>query len=130
MKDRQQASIDILITIHYEKIENQSENFRQFLLNGGIDFRKDTKDKNHSVSSYISNIGRFSEMVAKNSNAKDFDLLCFGGKNSDIDKIFEFAKRFFEGNQGFIKDCRSAINQYKNYNAKTQANTQKGVENE
>lgn len=130
MKDRQQASIDILITIHYEKIENQRENFRQFLLGKGICFRKNTKDKNHSVSSYISNIDRLSKMVAKNSNAKDFDLLCFGSKNSDIDKIFEFAKRFFEDNQGFIKDCRSAIKQYKNYNAKTQVNTQKGVENE
>lgn len=130
MKDKQQASIDILITIHYEKIENQRENFKQFLLDEGICFHENTKDKNHSVSSYISNIDRLSKMVAKNSNAKDFDLLCFGGKNSDIDKIFEFAKRFFEGNQGFIKDCRSAIKQYKNYNAKTQVNTQKGVENE
>lgn len=130
MKDKQQASIDILITIHYEKIENQRENFKQFLLGKGICFRKNTKDKNHSASSYISNIGRFSKTVAKNSNAKDFDLLCFGGKNSDIDKIFAFGKRFFEDNQGFIKDCRSAIKQYKNYNAKTQVNTQKGVENE
>lgn len=130
MKDKQQESIDILITIHYKKIENQRENFRQFLLGKGICFRKNTKDKNHSVSSYISNIGRFSKTVAKNSNAKDFDLLCFGGKNSDIDKIFAFGKRFFEDNQGFIKDCESAIKQYKNYNAKTQVNTQKGVENE
>lgn len=120
MKDKQQASIDILITIHYEKIENQRENFKQFLLDEGIDFRKHTKDKNHSVSSYMSNIGRFSEMVAKNSDAKDFDLLCFGGKNSDIDKIFAFGKRFFENNQGFIKDCGSAIKQYKNYNEKMQ----------
>lgn len=120
MKDRQQASIDILITIHYEKIENQRENFKQFLLDEGICFRKNTKDKNHSVSSYISNIDRFSKTLAKNSNAKDFDLLCFGGKNSDIDKIFAFGKRFFEDNQGFIKDCGSAIKQYKNYNAKMQ----------
>ena len=117
MTSTQKSNIDILVTIYYDRVKNQKENFRKFLLNSGINFRKNTTDKNHSVSNYLSNIDRFSKMVAKKSNVKDFDLLCFSGKNSDIDKIFEFGKRFFEDKQGFIKDCRSAIRQYKKFNS-------------
>lgn len=78
------ASIDILIphTIHYTKVENQKESFREFLRSAdGIEFRK----------------------------------------NSDIDKIFEYGKRFFQ-EEHFIRDCHSAIEQYKKFNSQMLAN--------
>lgn len=111
-----QASIDILITVRYTKVANQKEKFKEFLLNEGIEFRKGTKDKDHSVSSYLSNLDRFSKTLAKESGTKDFDLLCFDGTNADIDRIFEYGKKFFKDKPSFIKDCRSAINQYKKFN--------------
>ncbi len=120
-----QASIDILIphTIHYTKVENQKESFREFLRSAdGIEFRKDTKDKEHSVSSYISNLERFSKMIAQQSNTKNFDLFCFCGASEDIDKIFEYSKRFFEDSPSYINDCHSAIEQYKKFNSQMLAN--------
>lgn len=122
------ASIDILIphTIHYTKVENQKESFKKFLRSAdGIDFRKNTKDKAHSVSSYISNLERFSKTIAEKSNTKDFDLFCFCGANEDIDKIFECGKRFFEDSPSYINDCHSAIKQYKKFNSQILANKEK-----
>ena len=122
------ANIDILIphTIGYEKVENQKESFKEFLRSAnGIEFRKNTKDKEHSVSSYISNLERFSKKITEKSNTKDFDLFCFYGVNEDIDKIFEYGKRFFEDSPSYINDCHSAIEQYKKFNSQILANKEK-----
>lgn len=124
MDKETKANIEILVTICYTKVPSQKEKFKEFLGNGGIKFRKDTNDKNHTISSYLSNIERFSKTVAKQSNAKDFDLFCFCGRESDIDKIFEYGKRFFQ-EEHFIRDCHSAIKQYKKFHSQMLSNMDK-----
>ncbi|MGX3010834.1 hypothetical protein ACWIUD_04625 [Helicobacter sp. 23-1044] len=67
------------------------------------------------MSGYISMLGRLSRIISDNSNT-NFDIFCFKGDSTDIDRLFSFAKKFEK--QSFIEDVNSPVEKYKVFNDK------------
>lgn len=110
-------------TITYTKIPSQKDKFKDFLTDDGVMnfFGKKSKaileqgGTPDSVGDYVSMLDKLSEIISSKSNA-NFDIFCFKGDSADIDRLFNFAKKFSP--HYFTKNVNSPVEKYKIFNDK------------